>query len=36
MKMVTAFAEMDGSADKMTESMMLMGQFCQSARKPAE
>ncbi len=36
LKMVDAFAKMDGSAENMTEAMMLMGQFCQSCRKPTD
>jgi cobalamin-dependent methionine synthase I len=32
LKMVDAFAKMDGSAEKMNEAMMLMGQFCQQSR----
>lgn len=36
LKLVTTYAEMDGSAEKMTEAMMLMGQFCQNARSPAD
>jgi len=35
-KMVDAFAKMDGSAEKMNEAMMLMGKFCQENRKPAK
>lgn len=31
-KMVDAFAKMDGSAEKMNEAMMLMGKFCQESR----
>jgi len=31
-KMVDAFAKMDGSAEKMNEAMMLMGRFCQQSR----
>jgi len=31
-KMVDAFAKMDGSPEKMNEAMMLMGQFCQQSR----
>jgi len=31
-KMVDAFAKMNGSAEKMNEAMMLMGQFCQQSR----
>jgi len=33
LKLVDAFAAMDGSAEKLTEAMMLMGQFCQANRK---
>ena len=33
LKLVEAYAKMDGSADKMNEAMMLMGQFCQTSRK---
>ncbi|MHC4239734.1 MAG: dihydropteroate synthase [Planctomycetota bacterium] len=36
LKLVDAYAKMDGSAGKMTEAMMLMGQFCQQSRKAAE
>jgi cobalamin-dependent methionine synthase I len=36
LKLVDAYANMDGSADKMTEAMMLMGQFCRESRKTAE
>jgi len=32
MKMVDAFAKMDGSAERMNEAMMLMGKFCQQSR----
>ena len=32
MKMVDAFAKMDGSAERMNEAMMLMGRFCQQSR----
>lgn len=31
-KMVDAFAKMDGSAERMNEAMMLMGQFCRRSR----
>lgn len=34
-KMVDAFAKMDGSAERTNEAMMLMGKFCQDNRKPA-
>jgi cobalamin-dependent methionine synthase I len=33
LKLVDAFAAMDGSADKLTDAMMLMGEFCQANRK---
>ena len=36
LKLVDAYARMDGSADKMTEAMILMGKFCQESRKTAE
>ncbi|MHC4666711.1 MAG: dihydropteroate synthase [Planctomycetota bacterium] len=36
LKLVDAYAEMDGSPEKMTEAMMLMGKFCQESRKTAE
>lgn len=36
LKLVEAYAKMDGSAEKMNEAMMLMGKFCQESRKPAE
>jgi cobalamin-dependent methionine synthase I len=36
LKLVDAYAKMDGSAEKMTEAMMLMGQFCQESRETAE
>lgn len=35
LKLVEAYADMDGTADKMNEAMMLMGKFCQDNRKPA-
>jgi len=35
-KLVDAYAKMDGSAEKMNEAMMLMGKFCQESREPAE
>jgi 5-methyltetrahydrofolate corrinoid/iron sulfur protein methyltransferase len=31
-KMVDAFAKMDGSPERMNEAMMLMGKFCQQSR----
>lgn len=36
LKLVDAYAKMDGSAEKMTEAMTLMAKFCQDSRKPAE
>lgn len=36
LELVEAYAKMDGSAEKMSEAMMLMGKFCQESRKPAE
>jgi cobalamin-dependent methionine synthase I len=33
LELVSAYANMDGSAQKMTDAMMLMGKFCQDARK---
>lgn len=36
LELVDAYAKMDGSAEKLNEAMMLMGRFCQDARKPAE
>jgi len=32
--MVDAFANLDGSADKLTNAMKLMGKFCRESRKP--
>jgi len=32
LKLVTAYARMDGSMDRMNDAMMLMAQFCQSSR----
>ncbi len=34
LKLVEAYANMDGDASKMNEAMMLMGKFCQENRKP--
>lgn len=34
LKLVDVFAKMDGSADRTNDAMMLMGQFCASAKKP--
>jgi cobalamin-dependent methionine synthase I len=36
LKLVDAYAKMDGSPDKMTEAMMLMGKFCQQSRGTTE
>ncbi|MCK4753081.1 MAG: methylenetetrahydrofolate reductase C-terminal domain-containing protein, partial [Planctomycetes bacterium] len=35
MELVDAYANMDGSDERMNTAMTLMGQFCQSNRKPA-
>ncbi len=35
LKLVNAYAAMDGTPEKLEEAMMLMGQFCASIRKPA-
>jgi len=35
MKMVNAFAKMDGSAEKLNTAMQLMGDFCRKNRKPS-
>ncbi len=35
LKLVDAFAKMDGSPEWLNNAMMLMGQFCQANRKPA-
>ena len=32
LKLIEAYAQMDGSMDKMNETMMLMAQFCQNSR----
>jgi 5-methyltetrahydrofolate--homocysteine methyltransferase len=34
-KLVDAYAKLDGSTDTLTTAMDLMGQFCQSCKKPA-
>lgn len=34
LELITAYAEMDGSHEKLNRAMMLMGQFCASVRKP--
>jgi cobalamin-dependent methionine synthase I len=36
LKIVDAFAKMDGSAERLTDAMTLMGQFCANNRKPAK
>jgi 5-methyltetrahydrofolate--homocysteine methyltransferase len=36
LKLVEAYANMDGSPEKMNEAMMLMGNFCRDSRKPTE
>ena len=36
LKLVDAFAKMDGSPEKMNEAIMLMGKFCQECRTPAK
>ena len=33
-KLVDVFAKMDGSMDRSTDAMMLMGQFCAATKKP--
>ena len=33
-KLIEAYANLDGSPEKLNEAMMLMGQFCASTRKP--
>ncbi len=33
-KLVEAYAAMDGSAEKLNDTMMLMGKFCREAKKP--
>ncbi len=35
LNLISAYAAMDGTPEKLNEAMMLMGQFCASARKPA-
>ena len=34
LELITAYAEMDGSLEKLNRAMTLMGQFCASVRKP--
>jgi cobalamin-dependent methionine synthase I len=36
LRLVDAYAKMDGSAEKMTEAMMLMGKFCHQSRQATE
>ncbi len=36
LELVDAYAKMDGSAEKMSAAMMLMGKFCRESRKPAQ
>jgi cobalamin-dependent methionine synthase I len=36
MKLVDAYAKMDGSAEKLNKAMELMGEFCRENRKPQE
>jgi len=36
LELVDAYAKMDGSAEKMTKAMGLMGQFCRQIREPAD
>jgi cobalamin-dependent methionine synthase I len=35
LKLVEAYANMDGSPEKMNEAMMLMGDFCRQSREPS-
>ncbi len=35
-RLVDAFAKMDGSPDKLNDAMKLMGKFCRECRKPAK
>jgi len=35
LNLISAYAAMDGSAEKLNEAMRLMGQFCSSVRKPS-
>jgi 5-methyltetrahydrofolate corrinoid/iron sulfur protein methyltransferase len=35
-ELVDAYAKMDGSAENMNQAMILMGKFCQEARKPSQ
>ncbi len=36
LKLVDAYAKMDGSAERMNEAMALIGKFCEENRKPAK
>ncbi len=36
LKLVEAYAKMDGSMERQNDAMMLMGQFCVDAKKPAQ
>lgn len=36
LELVDAYAKMDGSTENMNRAMMLMGRFCQEARKPSQ
>jgi cobalamin-dependent methionine synthase I len=36
LELVDAYAKMDGSAERLSRAMELMGKFCQDNRKPAE
>ena len=36
LKLVDAFAKMDGSPDRFNEAMKLMARFCRECRKPAK
>ncbi|MDD5457984.1 MAG: methylenetetrahydrofolate reductase C-terminal domain-containing protein [Phycisphaerae bacterium] len=36
LKMVDAFAKMDGSSERLMEAMQLMGDFCRKSKKPAK
>jgi len=33
-KLIEAYADLDGSPEKLNTAMMLMGEFCQKNRKP--
>ena len=36
LELIDAYAKLDGSMEKLTRAMELMGQFCQSCKKPAK